>query len=129
MSDIYCYYYINLINPCLCESQTQSESLKKRLLLFQHINELGGQIDISAMLNKAEGMFYQIKEAEHTTDNIRLILGLPLLGNQTSFSSHEQSPFEDSSELSNENRCGSEENNRLTPDEIAYERAINVTLL
>lgn len=81
------------------------------------------------MLNKAEGIYYQIKEADHTTDNIRLILGLPLLGNQNSFSSHEQSPFEDSSELSNENQCVSEDNNRLTPDELAYERAISATLL
>lgn len=35
------------------------------------------------MLNKAEGIFYQIKEAEHLTDNIRFILGLPLLGNHS----------------------------------------------
>lgn len=34
------------------------------------------------MLNKAEGIFYQIKEAEHLTDNIRFILGLPILGSQ-----------------------------------------------
>lgn len=78
------------------------------------------------MLNKAEGIFYQIKEADHTTDDIRLILGLPLVG-KISFSSHEISPFEDSSELSN--TCGSDDNNRLSPDEMAYERAVSVTLL
>lgn len=37
---------------------------------------------MSVMLNKAEGIFYQIKEAEHLTDNIRFILGLPILGSQ-----------------------------------------------
>lgn len=89
------------------------------------------------MLNKAEGIFYQIQEAEHTTDSIRLILGLPLLGNQTSSSSHEQSPFEDSAELSNGNQpCCSAENTRLSPDETrlspdenSYERSISATFL
>lgn len=30
------------------------------------------------MLVKAEGIFHQIKDAEHLTDNIRSILGLPI---------------------------------------------------
>lgn len=85
---------------------------------------------MAAMLNKAEGMFYQIKEAEHTTDNIRLILGLPLLGNQNSNGSHEQSPFEDSTELGNGmHPCCSVENTRLSPDENSYERSISATFL
>lgn len=82
------------------------------------------------MLNKAEGIFYQIKEAEHTTDNIRLIVGLPLLGNPTSYSSHEQSPFEDSTDISNgAHPYCSVENARLSPDENSYERSISASFL
>lgn len=81
------------------------------------------------MLNKAEGMFHQIKEAEHTTDNIRLILGLPLLGNQNSYGSHEQSPFEDSTDLSNGTHPCCSVEHRLSPDENSYERSISATFL
>lgn len=97
---------------------------------MQHINDLGGKIDMAAMLNKAEGMFYQIKEAELTTDNIRLILGLPLLGNPNSLGSHEQSPFDFSAELGNGTAaCCSVENSRLSPDENSYERSLSATFL
>lgn len=82
------------------------------------------------MLNRAEGIFHQIKEAEHTTDNIRLIIGLPLLGNHNSYGSHEQSPFDDSAELSNGTHpCCSVEVTRFSPDEQSYERSISATFL
>jgi hypothetical protein len=48
------------------------------------VNDLCGKLDMPAMLVKAEGIFHQIKEAEHLTDNIRVILGLPLVGTQPS---------------------------------------------
>lgn len=54
------------------------------------------------MLVKAEGIFHQIKEAEHLTDNIRAILGLPIVGVQqypdeilsTSPDSPDEDPYE-----------------------------------
>lgn len=85
---------------------------------------------MAVMLNKAEGIFYQIKEADHLTDNVRLILGLPLLGNQTSFESHEQSPFDESAELSNGAQpYSSLEHVRISPDEVTYERSLNSSFL
>lgn len=97
---------------------------------MQHINDLNGKLDMAVMLNKAEGILYQIKEADHLTDSIRLILGLPLLGNQNSFESHEQSPFDDSAEPSNgtEPHC-SLEHVRISPDEVTYERSLNSSFL
>lgn len=82
------------------------------------------------MLNIAEGIYYQIAEAEHLTDDIRLIVGLPLLGTQTSYSSHEQSPFEDSSEMNTtvQPYCSVDEV-RLSPDEGAYERSLSGNFL
>ncbi|VEN63150.1 unnamed protein product [Callosobruchus maculatus] len=98
--------------------------------ILKHINDLNGNLDIAQMLNKAEGIYYQIKEADHLTDDIRMLLGLPLLGNQNSYGSHEQSPFEDSAELSNGTQpCCSVENVRISPDEGAYERALVASFL
>ncbi|KAG5893896.1 hypothetical protein JTB14_001079 [Gonioctena quinquepunctata] len=96
--------------------------------ILKHINDLNGKLDMAVMLNKAEGIYYQIKEADHLTDNIRLILGLPILQTQNSYGSHEQSPFEDSSaELSNSTQpCCSVENVRISPDEVSYEREISL---
>lgn len=97
---------------------------------LQHINDLNGKLDMAVMLNKAEGIFYQIKESDHLSDNVRLILGMPLLQTQTSYGSHEQSPFEDSTELSNSTQpCCSVDNVRISPDEVAYERSINSSFL
>ncbi|KAF5270074.1 hypothetical protein FQA39_LY08486 [Lamprigera yunnana] len=48
--------------------------------ILKHINDLSGNIDIATMISKAEGMYNQIVAAEHLTDSIRLIIGLPILG-------------------------------------------------
>ncbi|CAH1995219.1 unnamed protein product [Acanthoscelides obtectus] len=102
--------------------------------ILKHINELNGKLDVDQMLNKAEGIYHQVKEAEHLSDDIRLLLGLPLLGNQNSSygsgGSHEQSPFEDSADLSNgtQPQC-SEENVRISPDEGVFERALVASFL
>lgn len=73
------------------------------------------------MISKAEGIYYQMVEAVHLTDAIRLILGLPILGN--SDSSHNSSPasctYVDST-LTNTSAVG---------DEEGYERAINTSYL
>ncbi|XP_072396962.1 TBC1 domain family member 15 isoform X2 [Diabrotica undecimpunctata] len=98
--------------------------------ILKHINDLNGKLDMAIMLNKAEGIYYQIKESEHLTDNIRIILGLPILQTQTSYGSHEQSPFEDSTDMSNGTQpCCSVDNVRISPDEVAYERSINSSFL
>lgn len=78
------------------------------------------------MLNKAEGLFYQIKEAEHLTNEVRLILGLPFVRNNNVLeSSDEISPLE--------NIDSNNEHERISingdTDEVTYERAINNTYL
>ncbi|XP_066147309.1 TBC1 domain family member 15 [Euwallacea fornicatus] len=100
--------------------------------ILKHINELNGNLDMSLMLNKAEGIFYQIKEADHLTDNIRFILGLPILGIQNA-DSHESSPF-DSPDVSSTGTNGTQprcsvENVRISPDEMSFDRSINSNFL
>ncbi|XP_060530339.1 TBC1 domain family member 15 isoform X2 [Cylas formicarius] len=96
--------------------------------ILKHINELSGKLDIALMLNKAEGIFYQIKEAEHLTDNIRFILGLSLLGSN-SVGSHEQSPFESPDLSTNSQPQCSVEHVSISPDEGTFEQSINSTFL
>lgn len=78
------------------------------------------------MLNKAEGIFYQIKEAEHLTNEVRLILGLPLVRNNNFLeSSDEISPL-DTSESNN----GCLEAISINGDsEVTYERALSNSYL
>lgn len=38
---------------------------------------------MEALLVKAEGIFHQIKEAQHLTDSVRSIVGLPLVGKES----------------------------------------------
>ncbi|CAG9765437.1 unnamed protein product [Ceutorhynchus assimilis] len=95
--------------------------------ILKHINELNGKLDMSLMLNKAEGIFYQLKESDHLTDNIRFILGLPLLSQQTS-ANHSISP--DSSANHSQPRC-SVDHVRISPesDEAVYDRSITTNFL
>lgn len=98
--------------------------------ILKHVNELTGKLDMSLMLEKAEGIFYQIKEADHLTDNIRFILGLPILPSNST-GSHEPSPFE-SPDVSSSNGTQpfcSVEHVRLSPDEATFERSINSSFL
>lgn len=78
------------------------------------------------MLNKAEGIFYQITEAEHLTNEVRLILGLPLVRNNNFLeSSDEISPL-DTSESNN----GCLEAISINGDsEVTYERALSNSYL
>ncbi|XP_050295947.1 TBC1 domain family member 15 [Anthonomus grandis grandis] len=99
--------------------------------ILKYINELSGKLDMTVILNKAEGIFEQMREAEHLTDNIRFILGLPLLGNSNS--SHEPSPkpspFDSSNAFSNGNPSSSEEPVRISPDEVSFERSLSSNFL
>lgn len=80
------------------------------------------------ILSKAEGTFYQIKEAEHLTDTIRLLVGLPLLTNSSYGSGgKEQSSFE--MEQDPNEPCCSVENVRISPDDIAFDQAIESNYL
>ncbi|EFA02210.1 TBC1 domain family member 15 [Tribolium castaneum] len=71
---------------CVAILETEKQALMENNYGFteilKHINDLCGKLDVAAVLVKAEGIFHQIKEAEHLTDNIRMILGLPLVGVQ-----------------------------------------------
>lgn len=73
------------------------------------------------MLNKAEGIYYQIKNAEHLNDSIRVILGLPLLGHNCSYD-NQPSPLLDSNDISNSSAPGASADN----EEEVFERAISL---
>lgn len=84
---------------------------------------MNGKLDMDVMLNKAEGIFYQIKDAEHLNDNIRIILGLPILGHNYSFEKQESSsPLLDSNDISN----GSAPSGSADTEEEAFERGLNL---
>lgn len=81
------------------------------------------------MINKAEGIYHQIKEAEHLTNEVRLILGLPLVRNNVLESSDEISPLENS-DSNNEQQTHSLETISINGDsEVTYERALSNTYL
>ncbi|KAJ6648815.1 TBC1 domain family member 15 [Pseudolycoriella hygida] len=43
--------------------------------ILKHVNELSTKIDLQQMLKKAEAIYYQIRRAEHLSDEVRLIIG------------------------------------------------------
>nr|XP_022906269.1 TBC1 domain family member 15-like isoform X2 [Onthophagus taurus] len=45
--------------------------------ILKHVNELSLKLDVNKIINEAEGIYYQIKEATHATDAIKDIIGLP----------------------------------------------------
>lgn len=97
------------------------------MFYFQHVNDLSGNIDVAEMISKAEGIYHQIIAAEHLTDAIRLIIGLPILGKPRSSGSHEVSP-----ELSNdiqELRSSNSDSVESGADEVCFERAISTSYL
>uniref|UniRef100_A0A1A9VDR9 TBC1 domain family member 15 n=1 Tax=Glossina austeni TaxID=7395 RepID=A0A1A9VDR9_GLOAU len=47
--------------------------------ILKHVNELSGNIDLSLTLTTAEAIYYQIKESSHLSNDIRQIIGEPLL--------------------------------------------------
>lgn len=83
------------------------------------------------MLNKAEGLFHQIKEAEHLTNDVRFILGLPLVRNNNFLESNEDiSPLDTSNESTNGHQPCSLEAVLIGGDsEVTYERAIGNSYL
>lgn len=81
------------------------------------------------MLNKAEGIFHQLKEAEHLTNEVRLILGLPIVRTNALELSDEILPL-DNSNSSNEQKSHSLDEITISGDsEVTYERAISNTFL
>lgn len=95
--------------------------------ILKHINDLCGNIDLSAMLNKAEGLYHQIVEAEHLTNDVRLILGLPIVANVNSLEcSSDMSPLDLSNGSSNEQQLDAV---TVGTDEVCYERAISNSYL
>lgn len=85
---------------------------------------------MAAMLNKAEGIFHQIKEAEHLTNEVRLILGLPLVrSNNLLELSDEISPV-DVSDANNGQQLSSLDAVSINGDaEVAYEKALSGSYL
>jgi len=49
--------------------------------ILKHVNELSGHIDVTRILELAEAIYVQIKSAEHLPNDVRQIIGEPLLDN------------------------------------------------
>lgn len=84
------------------------------------------------MLNKAEGIFHQIKEAEHLTNEVRLILGLPLVMKSNNFleSADDISPLDVSNDSNNGQQPSSLDTISINGDaEVTYERALTSSYL
>lgn len=82
------------------------------------------------MLNKAEGIFHQIKEAEHLTNEIRLILGLPIvLTSNVLELSDEIVPLGNSNSSNGQRSRSPDEISFGVDSEVTYERSISNTYL
>ncbi|XP_065355514.1 TBC1 domain family member 15 [Calliphora vicina] len=70
-----------LISVAILDQQTDIiiESQYEFTEILKHVNELSGNIDVKRTLEIAEAIYHQIKEAEHLPNDIRLIIGEPLL--------------------------------------------------
>lgn len=55
--------------------------------ILKHINDLAMHIDVEKMLKRAEGMYLQLANVPDLRDEVRAVLGLPLLYAQKSNSS------------------------------------------
>lgn len=50
--------------------------------VLKHVNELSLQLDLDRILANAEAIYYQLINAKHLTDEIRVILGLEVVGEE-----------------------------------------------
>lgn len=131
-----CHNFHLLVSVAILEHESEAlmENDNGFTEILKYINELSGKLNMELMLNKAEGIYNQIKEADHLTDSVRSILGLPLIGTKNrgseEQSSQQESPFE-SPDLSTPRTepCCSVDNVRISPDEIAFEKSISSSFL
>lgn len=86
------------------------------------MNELSGNLNIKAIISKAESIYHQIELAEHLNNNIRIILGLPIISEVV-----QESPV--SSITSASDQPCSLETVQFGPDEVVYERSLNASYL
>lgn len=91
--------------------------------ILKHINELAGTLDLNTILDKAEGTYNQIKEAPHTTDTVKMILGLPVPRKRVQSYSLDESV----SNSCNQATTSSEETRNSSPEENVYETSLNLS--
>ncbi|XP_061388934.1 TBC1 domain family member 15 [Musca vetustissima] len=74
-----------LISVAILDQETDIiiESKYQFTEILKHVNELSGNIDLQKTLKTAEAIYYQIKEAENLPNEIRQIIGEPLLETAT----------------------------------------------
>ncbi|KAL4710678.1 hypothetical protein ACJJTC_003314 [Scirpophaga incertulas] len=51
--------------------------------ILKHVNDLSMCLDVDRILSSAEGIYHQILSAPHLTNQIRIVLGIPTVGNVT----------------------------------------------
>lgn len=50
---------------------------------LQHVNELSCKLDVDSLISRAESIYRQIEGAKDVPDQIKIVLGLPVLENTT----------------------------------------------
>ncbi|KAI4464041.1 tbc1 domain family member gtpase-activating protein [Holotrichia oblita] len=111
---------------CLAILETEKRALMDNNYGFteilKHINELSLKLNVSFLLNKAEGIYRQIEEATHANDSVRDIVGLPKLenGNMDSPNTASFTYLESSADHASVN---------IDTNEVCYERGISNSYL
>lgn len=108
-----CNNFHLLISIAILEKQ-QSEFIGEEMgfnEILKHVNDLSGKLDVNDILDNAEGLYYQIRESSQLTNEVRQILGLPLIA--------ESSPKDDSTD--------SIENELMANVDKAYENGLHTS--
>ena len=50
---------------------------------LQHVNELSCKLDVDSLISRAESIYRQIEGAKDVPDQVKVVLGLPVLENTT----------------------------------------------
>lgn len=98
-----CINFHILISVAILDQETDIiiESKYEFNEILKHVNELSGNIDLKRTLEIAEAIYLQLKESETLPNDIRQIIGMPLLpveaaaAGETSILSPDHCEFED----------------------------------
>ncbi|XP_076628663.1 TBC1 domain family member 15/17 [Colletes latitarsis] len=102
--------------------------------ILKHINDLSLNIDLSGMLSKAEGIYYQLMSvADQLPDNVRTTIGLEPLNKPSSTSIATNGEASGHNVEANRNNSNSRRNSaesgnvKFGDDEVSFERGLNLS--
>lgn len=110
----------------------------KKLVRFQHINDLSLHIELPWALSKAEGIYHQLMAvAPDLPNNVRVIIGLEPLTVSPSSSDREDEAsaalstrqYNDNADTSSRKNSNGSDNIKFGNNEVSYERGLNVSYM